>query len=325
VKRREFITLLGGAAAWPTVVCAQQAGMPTVGILQGGPNGSLPQYSAQLRKGLSEMGFVEGRNMALEYRYAQNQLERVPDLAADLIRRRMAVIVTLGSDVVAAAAQTATATIPIVFEIGGDPIESGFVASLNRPGGNMTGVTSMNAELSAKRVGLLHDLLPQASRFATINNDGSPATPLTVKVLQTAASRIGVQIELLQARNSAEIDVAFATLSQSRADALVVSAGPPFGDHLAQIATLAARHGLPAIYPSREAAEIGGLMSYSTSIDRVRQAGIYVGRILKGEKAADLPVVLPAKFEFVINLQTAHALGLTVPPSLLAIADEVIE
>jgi len=325
MRRRDFITLIGGAAAWPLTARAQQPPVPTVGILQAGPAGSLPEYSVQLRKGLSEMGYVEGRNLALEYRYAQNQLERVPDLAADLVRRRVAVIVTLGSDVVVAAAKAATATVPIVFEMGGDPVESGFVASLNRPGGNLTGVTSMNAELSAKRLGLLHDLLPQARRFATINNNDSPAAPLIVKVLQTAASRIGVQMELLHAGTSAELEAAFASVVQARVDGLVVSAGPPFSEHYAQVATLAARHGLPAIYPSRDAADVGGLMSYATSVDRVRQAGIYVGRILKGEKPADLPVVLPAKFEFIINLQTARALGIDVPPTLLSIADEVIE
>jgi putative tryptophan/tyrosine transport system substrate-binding protein len=324
MKRRDFITLLGGtAAAWPLAVRAQPAMVP-VGILQAGPAGSLAQYSAQLRKGLSEMGFSEGRNLALEYRYAQNQLERLPELAADLIRHQVAVIVTLGSDAVVAAAKAATTATPIVFEMGGDPVEAEFVTSLARPGGNLTGVTSMNAELSAKRLGLLHDLLPQARRVATILNT-SPTSELIVKVLQAAASDIGVEIELAHASTSQEIDTAFASLEQARTDALVVSAGPPFGDHIGQIATLAARHALPAIYPWREAAEIGGLMSYSTSMDRVRQVGIYVGRILKGERPADLPVILPSKFEFVINLQTARALGIDVPPTLLSIADDVIE
>jgi putative ABC transport system substrate-binding protein len=323
MNRRDLMALIGGAAAWP-VAARAQAAMVTVGILQAGPTGSLAQYSAQLRKGLSEMGYVEGRNLALEYRYAQNQLERLPELAADLIRHQVAVIVTLGSDAVAAAAKAATSTTPIVFEIGGDPVEAEFVSSLGRPGGNVTGVTSMNAELSAKRLGLLHDLLPQARRVATILST-SPTSGLIMKVLQAAASQIGVEIELVQASTGQEIDTAFANLEQARADALVVSAGPPFGDHIAQMATLAARHGLPAIYPWREAADIGGLMSYSTSIDRVRQVGIYVGRILKGEKPADLPVMLPAKFEFVINLQTARALGIDVSPTLLSVADEVIE
>jgi putative ABC transport system substrate-binding protein len=277
-----------------------------------------------LRKGLSEMGYLEGRNLTLEYRYAQNQLERLPELAADLIRRRVAVLVTLGSDAAAAAAKAATTTTPVVFEIGGDPVESGFVVALNRPGGNLTGVTSMNAELSAKRLGLLHDLLPQARRMATILSD-SPSSGPIAKSLQAAASRIGVEVEFLHASTGPEIDTAFAGLVQARVDALVVSAGPPFSDHYAQIATLAARHAIPAIYPARSAADVGGLMSYATSPDRVRQVGIYVGRILKGEKPGDLPVILPTKFDFVINLQTARALGIEVPPTLLSIADEIIE
>jgi ABC-type uncharacterized transport system substrate-binding protein len=324
LRRRDFITLLGGAVAWPIAARAQQAPMATVGILQAGPPGSLADFAPPFRKGLSEMGYVEGRNLTLEYRYAQNELERVPELAADLIRRRVAVLVTLGSDAVAAAAKTATATTPVVFEIGGDPVESGLVTSLNRPGGNLTGVTSMNAELTAKRAGLLHDLLPQARRMATILSD-SPSSGPIAKSLQAAASRIGVEVELLHASTGPEIDTAFAGLVQARVDALVVTAGPPFSDHYAQIATLAARHAIPAIYPARSAANVGGLMSYATSPDRVRQVGIYVGRILKGEKPGDLPVILPTKFDFVINLQTARALGIEVPPTLLSIADEIIE
>ena len=323
MNRRDLITLIGGAATWPLAARAQQA-MPMIGVLQAGPPGSLPQFAAPLRKGLSEMGYVEGRNLTLEYRYAQNHLEWLPELAADLVRRRLSVIVTLGSDAVAAVAKAATTTIPIVFEIGGDPVDSGFVVALNRPSGNLTGVTSMNAELSAKRLGLLHDLLPEARRVATIVNE-SPATAFIIKSLQAGASRIGMEVQILHASNGQEIDVAFASLVEARAEALVVSAGPPFSDHAAQIATLAARNAVPAIYPTRDNAEIGGLMSYSTSMDRVRQVGIYVGRILKGEKPAGLPVILPTKFEFVINLQAARALGLMVPPTMLAQADEVIE
>jgi putative tryptophan/tyrosine transport system substrate-binding protein len=323
MKRREFIAGLG-VAALPMVARAQQPTIRTVGILQAGPTGSLPQFEAPLRKGLSEMGYVEGRNLALEHRYAQNQLERLPELAADLIQRRVEVIVTLGSDAVAAAAKAATTTIPIVFDIGGDPVETNLVASLNRPGGNLTGFTAINAELTAKRLGLLHELLPQARRIANIVGN-SPASPLIVKALQTAAARIGVQVEFLNANSSLEIDAAFNSLTRAGAEALVVNAGPPFTDHVPQVVTLATRHGLPAIYPVREAPQIGGLMSYATTADGVRQVGIYVGRILKGEKAADLPVVLPTKFEFIINLQAARALGITVPPTLLAIADEVIE
>jgi putative ABC transport system substrate-binding protein len=326
MNRRELIATIGGAAAWPLAARAQQPTTARVGVLQAGPAGSLPQFAAPFRKGLSEMGYTEGRNLTLEYRYAQNQLERLPELAADLIRRHVEVIVTLGSDAVAAAAKAATTTTPIVFEIGGDPVESKLVTSINHPAGNITGVTSMNPELSAKRLGLLHDLLPQAHRIANIISNG-PNAPLIVRALQTAASRIGVEMEFFDANTSLEIDAAFTRLTQAKADALLVNAGPPFsfGDHLSQLVTLATRHALPAIYPVPEATEIGGLMSYATTIDRVRQVGIYVGRILKGEKAADLPVVLPTKFQFIINLQAARALGITVPPTLLALADEVIE
>jgi putative ABC transport system substrate-binding protein len=326
MRRREFITLLSGvAAAWPLAARAQQPAMPVIGILQAGATGSLPQFVTPLRKGLSEMGFVEGRNVALEYRYAQNQLERLPELAADLVRHRVAVITTLGSDVAAAAAKGATGTIPIVFEIGADPVEAGLVASLNRPGGNLTGVTSMNEELSAKRLGLLHQMVPQARRIGAIVNKIAPTSPQEVKVLQDAASRLGVHIEFFHASTSPEIDAAFASLEKAGAEALVVTAGPPFGDYRAQIVTLATRQALPAIYTSSASTEIGGLMSYSPSIDRVRQVGIYAGRILKGDKPADLPVMQPAKFELVINLQTARAIGLAVSPDLLSIADEVIE
>jgi putative ABC transport system substrate-binding protein len=326
MRRRDFITLLGGAAAaWPLAARAQQPAVTVIGILQAGATGSLPQFVTPLRKGLSEMGFVEGRNVALEYRYAQNQLERLPELAADLVRRRVAVITTLGSDVAAAAAKGATGTIPIVFEIGADPVEAGLVASLNRPGGNLTGVTSMNEELSAKRLGLLHEMVPQARRIGAIVNKIAATSPQEVKVLQGAASRLGVHIEFFHASTSPEIDAAFSSLEKAGAEALVVTAGPPFGDYRAQIVTLATRRALPAIYTSSASTEIGGLMSYSPSIDRVRQVGIYAGRILKGDKPADLPVMQPTKFELVINLQTARAIGLAVSPDLLSIADEVIE
>jgi putative ABC transport system substrate-binding protein len=246
-------------------------------------------------------------------------------LVADLVRRQVAVIATPGSDAVTFAAKAATATIPIVFEIGGDPVESGLVASLNRPGGNLTGITSLNAELSTKRLGIMHDLLPHARRFATLVNPNSPATDSIVRHLQTAASRIGVQIKFFQASTAAEIDTAFASLVQERSDALLLNGGPPFNNRPVQIVTLAARHALPTIYFARESATSGGLMSYATSLDRFRQVGIYVGRILKGEKPAELPVIQPTKFQFVINLQAAKTLGIEVPPTLLAQADEVIE
>jgi putative tryptophan/tyrosine transport system substrate-binding protein len=257
-------------------------------------------------------------------RYAQNQPGRLPDLAADLVQRRGAIIATPGSDDATFAAKAATRSIPIVFEIGGDPIQEGLVTSLNRPGGNITGVSSIYAELVPKRLGLLHDLLPQARHIAAMVNR-TATSELMIKALEAAASRIGVEIEFFRASTSLEIDTAFAKIVQKRADALLAGPGPPFSERRPQIVTLAARYAVPAIYPAREAAEIGGLMSYSVSNDRFRQVGIYAGRILKGEKPADLPVMLPTKFEFVINLQTAKLLGLTVPPTLLALADEVIE
>jgi putative tryptophan/tyrosine transport system substrate-binding protein len=277
------------------------------------------------RKGLSEMGYVEGRNLTIEYRYAQNRSERLPELAADLVRHRVAVIATPGSDAVTFAAKDATTIIPIVFEIGGDPVAYGLAASLSRPGGNLTGVTSMNAELSAKRLGLLHDLLPRARRFAAFVNRNSPATEITTKALQAAAAALRVEIEFFHASTIPEIDSAFASLMQKGAEALLVSGGPPFNDRWVQITTLSARHVLPAIYVARDGPAAGGLMSYATSPDRFRQVGIYVGRVLKGEKPGDLPVMLPTKFEFVINLQTAKLLGIEIPPTLLAQADEVIE
>jgi putative ABC transport system substrate-binding protein len=325
MRRREFLFVLGGAvAARPLTTRAQQA-MPVIGYLQAASPDGDTLLLAAFRKGLSEMGYVEGRNLAIEYRYGQGQLDRLPDLAADLVRRQVAVIVTLGSDASALAAKSASTTIPIVFEIGGDPVQSGFVASLNRPGGNATGFTAMNAELTAKRLGLLHELLPQAQRFATLVNRSSPATELIVKVLQAAASRIGVHVEFFDASNNAEIDTAFANIVQNRFAGFVSGLGPPFNERFAQIVSLAARHALPGIYAGRDYAAIGGLMSYSTTIDRFRQAGLYAGRILKGEKPDDLPVLQPTKFEFVINLQTAKLIGINVPPTLLATADEVIE
>jgi putative ABC transport system substrate-binding protein len=323
LKRRQFITLLGGAAAWSLAARSQQA-MPMVGYLGTGAPNSNPEHLAGLRKGLSEMGYVEGRNLAIESRFAQNQPDRLPDLAADLVRRRVAIIATPGSDAATFAAKAAASSIPIVFEMGGDPVQSGLVASLSRPGGNLTGVTSMNAELSSKRLGLLHTLLPQARYIAVLANR-SRATEQVIKIMEAAASQIALQIEFFYASTSSEIDDAFARLVQKRAEALVLNGGPPFNERRVQIVTLATRYTLPTIYPDRQAAEVGGLMSYSTSIDRFRQVGIYAGRILKGEKPADLPVMLPTKFEFVINLQTAKALGIAVPPTLLAEADDALE
>jgi putative ABC transport system substrate-binding protein len=319
MKRREFITLVGGAAAaWPLAARAQQPAMPVIGYLDGGSPPTSAHVVAAIRKGLSETGYVEGRDVVIEYRWAEGNYDRLPVLVPDLVRRQVAVIIAMGTPVVFAA-KAATSTIPIVFGGGIDPVKAGLVASLHRPGGNITGVTSMNAEIETKRLGLLHELLPRATRFAVLVNPNSPLAESDIKDAQASAKAIGRQIEILTASNNREIDAAFASLVQKRADVF-------FTNRRVQLATLAVRHGVPAIYSFREFAEAGGLMSYGTSnADRDRQVGVYAGRILKGEKPADLPILQPTKFEFVINLQTARTIGLTVPPTLLARADEVIE
>ena len=327
MRRRQFISLLGSAAAaWPLAARAQQAALPVVGFVYP----SVPELSAGIvaafRKGLNETGFVEGRNVTIEFRFGYNDIAQLPKLAADLVDRRVAVIATPGSTPSALAAKAATATIPIVFGIGPDPVEIGLVASLNRPGGNITGITSMNAELGAKRLGLLHELLPSAVRFAVlVNPNNRNAEPLT-RDAQATASAIGREIEIFAASSAREIDAAFVSLLQKRADALLVSPDPLFDSRRVQLVTLATHHRLPTIYSFRENVEIGGLASYgSSAAERDRQVGIYAGRILKGEKPADLPVIRADKFEFVINLQTAGVLGLDVSPTLLALAHEVIE
>ena len=327
MRRRQFISLLGSAAAaWPLAARAQQAALPVVGFVYP----SVPELSAGIvaafRKGLNETGFVEGRNVTIEFRFGYNDIAQLPKLAADLVDRRVAVIATPGSTPSALAAKAATATIPIVLGIGPDPVEIGLVASLNRPGGNITGITSMNAELGAKRLGLLHELLPSAVRFAVlVNPNNRNAEPLT-RDAQATASAIGREIEIFAASSAREIDAAFVSLLQKRADALLVSPDPLFDSRRVQLVTLATHHRLPTIYSFRENVEIGGLMSYgSSATERDRQVGIYAGRILKGEKPADLPVIRADKFEFVINLQTASVLGLDVSPTLLALAHEVIE
>jgi putative tryptophan/tyrosine transport system substrate-binding protein len=327
MRRREFITLVGGAAMWPVGARAQRAAMPVVGYLYAGS----PEQSANLvqafRKGLSETGYLEGQNVALEYRWAHNAFDRLPELAADLARRGVAVIVTPGSVAAALAAKAATATIPIVFGIGNDAVEAGLVTSLNRPGGNVTGVSYMQGELAAKQLGLLHELLPEATHFAVLVNPNNPlVTKSIVADLEAAASTIGGQIEVLPASSNRDIDAAFASLGQRRPDALLVSPGPLFGNRRVQLATLTTRHLVPAMYYDREFTEVGGLMSYGTSlVDQYRQTGIYAGRVLKGEKPAEMPILRATKFEFVINLQTAKVIGIEVPATLLARADEVIE
>ena len=324
MKRREFIALLGGAAAaWPVAARAQQLSIPVLGFLYAGSPEPSAHLVAAFRAGLSETGYIEGQNVSIEFRWAHNQNERLPDLAADLISRRVAAIVTPGSLLAPIAAKAATDSIPIVFSIGGDPVEVGLVSSFNRPGGNVTGISSMNVELGSKRLGLLHELQPKAGRFAVLAYHA--ATP-PVRDVQAGASTIGAEVEVIYATTNGDIDAAFASMRQKRIDALVLTPGPLFNNNRVQIAILAARYAIPAIYSSREFAAAGGLMSYGPSItEEFRQAGIYAGRVLKGEKPADMPVMRSTKFELVINLKTAKALGLEIPPTLLARADEVIE
>jgi putative ABC transport system substrate-binding protein len=321
--RREFIALVGGAAAWPVAAGAQQAAIPVVGFLYSGSAETIEL--AAWRKGLSEMGFTEGRNLTVEYRWANNEFDRVAELAADLVRRRVVVIAAFATDS-ALAAKVATATIPIVFNSGGDAVQAGLVASLNQPGGNVTGINAITTELNAKRLGLLHELLPMASRFGLLVRRGSPTTAFVIKEAQAAASAIGKHLEILYAHNNSEIDTAFDSLVQNRIDAVVVSPSPLFFARRAQLVMLTARHSVPSIYQSRDDVKAGGLMSYGPDrSESFRQTGIYVGRILKDEKPSDLPVMQPTKFQFVINLQTAKLLKLTVPTTLLALADEIIE
>jgi putative ABC transport system substrate-binding protein len=326
MKRREFITILSGAAAWPLAPRAQQPAMPVIGFLHSGSPEPNANRVAAFRKGLAEAGYVEGQNVVIEFRWAAGQDDRLPDLAADLIRQRVAVIATPASTPAALAAKAATTSIPIVFAIAADPVALGLVASLNRPGGNATGVSFQFVELMSKQLGILRELVPAANRFVALVNPNSAFTDAVVKDLQASASALGLPIEILHAGTAREIDAAFANLVQKPGGALLVGPDAFFTNRRAQIVTLAARHALPAIYYVREFAEIGGLMSYGTNVVNGNQlTGIYVGRVLKGEKPADLPVVQPTKFELVVNLNTARALGIQVPPTLLALADEVIE
>jgi ABC-type uncharacterized transport system substrate-binding protein len=327
MKRRAFITLLGGAGVWPLGVRAQQPSMPVVGFLRSTALEDSPLLVLAFRQGLSEVGFVDGRNVTIEYRWADNQLDRLPQMAAELVQRRVSVIATPASTPATLAAKAATAAIPIVFQIGGDPVQAGLVASFNQPGGNVTGITSMNLELEAKRLGLLHELLPGAARLAVlVNPDNSTIAEPTITDVRTAAISIGRQIEVLTASTNHEIDTAFASLGHERADALLVNNDPLFYSRRVHLATLAAYHRVPTIYAWRESVEVGGLVSYGSNLaDLVRQVGVYSGRILKGEKPADLPVLRATKFELVVNLQTAKILGLEVPAMLLARADKVIE
>ena len=327
MKRRDFITLLGGAtAAWPLAARAQQGPTPVIGFLHPASAAAFADVVAAFRKGLSESGYVEGQNIAIEYRWANNQIDRLPALATELVRRQVAVIVA-GASPAAFAAKTATTTVPIVFSSAGDPVQMGLVASLSRPGGNLTGINWFASELAAKRLELLRELVPGASRVALLVEPANVRIAEgTVRDAEAAARAMGLQIQALNAKTSREIDTAFATLASERPDALLVGGSSLFYVRRVQLAHLATHHRVPATYSARQYVEAGGLMSYGASLtDASRQMGVYAGLILKGAKPADLPVMQSTKFELVINLHTAKMLGLTVPPTLLARADEVIE
>jgi putative ABC transport system substrate-binding protein len=327
MRRREFITLLGGAAAaWPLAAEAQQPAMPVVGFLFTGASEGTERLVAAFRNGLGETGYVEGRNVAVEYRWAFNDRARLSEFATDMVRRRVAVIAAPGGSPAALAAQAATKTIPIVFIVGVDPEQAGLVASLNRPGGNITGFTDMAGAIMTKRFGLLYELVPKAQRFGAIITGNTPGTASQTSDLQAAAATIGRPIEIIPATTNREIDAAIARLVQIGTDALVVGASPLFSDRRVQIAALTLYHRLPAVHADRVHPEAGGLMSYGTNlVELSRQVGLYTGRILKGEKPAELPVQRATKFEFILNLHTARLLGIEVPATLLSLADEVIE
>jgi putative ABC transport system substrate-binding protein len=330
MKRREFITLLGSAAAaWPLAALAQQPAMPVVGFLNAASPDLFAHVVRAFHLGLSEAGYVEGRNVAIEYRWAENQYDRLPELAAELVRRRVSVITTGSSTLAALAAKAATTTLPIVFLMGSDPVQFGLVASLNRPGGNLTGITTLNLEMTPKRLQVLRELLPTTTIMAVlVNPTNAPATVETeVRQVQAAAYTLGLQmVHVLQASTERELDSAFSTLIQRRAGGLVISADTFFSGKSVELAALASRHAVPTISPYRDFVTAGGLMSYGGSVTELyRLAGVYTGRILKGEQPADLPVQQVTKVQLAINLKTAKALGLTVPTSLIGRADEIIE
>jgi putative tryptophan/tyrosine transport system substrate-binding protein len=326
MRRRAFITLVGGAAAWPLAARAQQPAMPVVGMLNTGSPEQFEYVMRAFRQGLGETGYVEGRNVVIEYRWADGHLDRMPAMAADLVGRKVSAIAA-GGNGAALAAKAATTTIPIVFQTGTDPVDDGFVASLNRPGGNLTGVTSMNLLLGPKLLALLHELVPTATVIALLVNPANPTqTDTLLKDMQAAARTLGLELHVLRASTERELETAFVNLVQLRARGLVIGPDGFLNSRAEQIAALAARHAVPAIYPFLANAAAGGLMSYGGKLtDQYLQVGVYVGRILKGEKPAELPVQQATRIELIINLKTAKALGLTVPLALLTRADEVIE
>jgi putative ABC transport system substrate-binding protein len=327
MRRREFITLLGSGATWPLTARAQQPTMPVVGFVFGGWADTSARYVAAFRKGLNETGYVEGQNVTVEYHWLENQYDLLPALVADLVRRQVAVVATPGDTPASLAAKAATATIPIVFGVGQDPVKLGLVASLAQPSGNATGINFFNAEVTAKRLRLLHDLVPKAVRVAVlVSPANAPLTESTLREVKEAAPTIGLQIQIFNASTIGEIDAVFSAFARERPDALFVGPNVFFTHRRGQFATLTARDRIPAAYAVREFVEAGGLMSYGTDLgDMFHQVGVYTGSILKGAKPAELPVLQSTKFEFVINLQTARALGIEVPSGLLSIADEVIE
>jgi putative ABC transport system substrate-binding protein len=326
IGRREFITLLGGAAAWPIAASAQQSAIPVIGYLGAQSPAAFASRVAAFRQGLAETGYAEGRNVAIEFRWAEGRHDRLPDLAADLVARQVAVIVAPGGAPAAIAAKSATTRIPIVFEMGADPIAMGLVASLNRPGGNLTGVSSLNVEVTPKRLEILHEAIPTGAVVAVLLNPTSPTADSQLKQLQDAARTLALQLYVLHASAEGDFDKAFATLLQLRPKGLVVASDTFFATHSEQLAALTARHAVPAIHQSRDFALAGGLMSYGGSfVESHRQAGVYTGRVLKGDKPADLPVQQVTKVELLINLKTAKTLGVTFPLALSGRADQVIE
>ena len=326
MRRREVITLIGGAASWPIAARAQQAAMPVIGFMHTASADQFTHLVSAFRTGLKEVGYIEGQNVVIEYRWAEGQYDRLPKFAADLVARQVSVLAATGGDQSGLAAKATNTTIPIVFEVGGDPVQLGLVASLNRPGGNLTGTTLLSAELAPKRLELLHDLVPKAINVALLVNPTSPDADAQAKELQAVAPAVGMQVQVFQAGNDSDLDDAFAAMAERNANALVLQADPFFTNRRDRLVSLANRHAIPAMYPFREFATAGGLMTYGADIAEVfRETGVYTGRILRGQSPADLPVLQPTKFDLVLNLKAAKALGITVPLTLQMTANDVIE